>query len=287
MGHSTGSTGDRRTARWLTLVTAAAVTSLGCEAGKTTAPVTAIDPIGTKPSNSITSSDGSALPCFANSRACGEFLTSIGGPVNNTYVIIGPNHMGAWTRTWSPTNEAGYMSAVGSGVTRKGTGRNERQVPFNISDSNYGTQVGDGYVTPQTCASERNEILGSSRNSAQGPNLMAWFGTFSHSSMCEGPPPQPGEELSCDENGTPVDEGGDPANCPGDDSGGGGNEGSGTQYHTGDYTNGETVDWATGIGNGGSSVCGSAAQVDYICIDTWNAETQSWQEWGCGYATTC
>lgn len=72
-----------------------------------------------------------------------------------------------------------------------------------------------------------------------------------------------------------------------DGSGGGENEGSGTQYSPGDYTGGETVDWGTGVGNGGTSACGTTAQVQYVCIDTWNEKTQSWEEWGCGYVTTC
>lgn len=63
--------------------------------------------------------------------------------------------------------------------------------------------------------------------------------------------------------------------------------GSGIQFHPGDNTGGETVDWNTGIGNGGSSVCGGSAVVEYVCIDVWNVETDSWQKWACGYATTC
>jgi hypothetical protein len=70
---------------------------------------------------------------------------------------------------------------------------------------------------------------------------------------------------------------------PGNGSGGG----SGIQYRPGDYTGGETVDWGTGVGNGGSSVCGEAAVVEYICIDVWDDEKGEWVEWSCGYATTC
>lgn len=73
---------------------------------------------------------------------------------------------------------------------------------------------------------------------------------------------------------------------PGCDSGGGGSGGgSGTYYHAGDSTGGETVDWSTGQGNGGSSACGDAAVVEYVCIDVWDGE--GWREWGCGYVTTC
>ncbi len=70
-------------------------------------------------------------------------------------------------------------------------------------------------------------------------------------------------------------------------NGGYGSGGIGQQYYPGDYTNGETVSWATGVGNGGASSCGSAAQVDYVCIDEWNPTTGEWEVWGCGYVTTC
>jgi len=73
----------------------------------------------------------------------------------------------------------------------------------------------------------------------------------------------------------------------GTDSGGGTETGSGTQYEPGDYTGGETVDWGTGVGNGGTSECGLAAQVEFVCIDTYNEETDKWERWGCGYVTTC
>jgi len=68
---------------------------------------------------------------------------------------------------------------------------------------------------------------------------------------------------------------------------GSGSTNTGTQYEPGDYTGGETVDWGTGEGNGGTSVCGSKALVEYVCIDTYNPETGFWEEWGCGYVTTC
>lgn len=67
-----------------------------------------------------------------------------------------------------------------------------------------------------------------------------------------------------------------------EEAGGGG---TGTQYQPGDYTGGETVDWGTGTGNGGSSSCGPDARVEYVCIDIWT-ET-GWAEWSCGFATTC
>ncbi|HEU4453059.1 MAG TPA: hypothetical protein VFR81_08360 [Longimicrobium sp.] len=74
--------------------------------------------------------------------------------------------------------------------------------------------------------------------------------------------------------------------CPPDDESGG-STGTGTQYEPGDYTGGETVDWGTGIGNGGTSVCGTEAFVEYVCIDVYDPETGMWEQWGCGYVTTC
>lgn len=67
----------------------------------------------------------------------------------------------------------------------------------------------------------------------------------------------------------------------------GASEGSGgTQYEPGDYTNGETVDWETGVGTGKPSACGADAKVEYICIEVW-VDGVGWVEWSCGYATTC
>jgi hypothetical protein len=73
--------------------------------------------------------------------------------------------------------------------------------------------------------------------------------------------------------------------CDGDDEAGSG--GSGIQYQEGDHTNGETVDWNTGIGNGGDSACGEDAVVEKICIEIWNAIDNKWNVYSCGYATTC
>lgn len=73
----------------------------------------------------------------------------------------------------------------------------------------------------------------------------------------------------------------------GEDCSGGAGTGIGTQYEPGDYTGGETVDWGTGQGNGGTSECGDEAMVEYVFIDTYDPETGLWEEWGCGYVTTC
>jgi len=79
----------------------------------------------------------------------------------------------------------------------------------------------------------------------------------------------------------------DSRNCGDMSNGGddGAGTGGGTQYNPGDSTGGETVDWGTGQGNGGSSQCGASAVVEYVCIDYWDGE--KWAVWGCGYVTTC
>lgn len=66
-----------------------------------------------------------------------------------------------------------------------------------------------------------------------------------------------------------------------------GQSGDGTTYDPGDKTDGETVTWDGGQGNGGSSECGAEAVVEYICIDVFDEEMQQWETWDCGYATTC
>ncbi len=86
--------------------------------------------------------------------------------------------------------------------------------------------------------------------------------------------------------GLVVDVAYDPYASGGSNCGGGGAEGSGTQFNPGDYTGGETVDWGTGTGNGGSSVCGPTARVEFVCIDTF-VDGVGWVEWDCGYVTSC
>jgi hypothetical protein len=78
---------------------------------------------------------------------------------------------------------------------------------------------------------------------------------------------------------------GDSSNC-GSAPTSGTTTGSGTQYEPGDNTGGETVDWGTGVGNGGESACGDTAIVQYVCIDYW-VKGVGWVEWSCGYATAC
>lgn len=111
---------------------------------------------------------------------------------------------------------------------------------------------------------------------------------------CNGPPApcNPGPRENPDEptisSMSATDPGYDPydsgsSDCEGSDGG----SGSGIPYSPGDFTGGETVDWGTGVGNGGVSVCGKEAMVEYVCIDFWNDGEQKWDAWSCGYSTTC
>ncbi len=66
----------------------------------------------------------------------------------------------------------------------------------------------------------------------------------------------------------------------------GGGAGTGVYYQPGQTTGGNAVDFATGEGLEAGSVCGTAAVVEYVCIDILDAEG-NWKEWACGYVTTC
>lgn len=85
----------------------------------------------------------------------------------------------------------------------------------------------------------------------------------------------------------PYSEDGDETCAEGGSGGGSPPPGSGIPYSPGDHTGGETVDWNTGIGNGGSSTCGADAVVEYICIEISLDGITNWASWACGYATTC
>jgi hypothetical protein len=66
----------------------------------------------------------------------------------------------------------------------------------------------------------------------------------------------------------------------------GGGAGTGVFYQPGQSTGGSAVDFASGEGLQAGSVCGTAAVVEYVCIDILDAEGR-WIEWACGYVTTC
>lgn len=279
---------SRRTVRQLALMAGAALAT-ACVGESTKEPV-GITPTTAPQANTVEMSE---IPCFENSRACGLYDAVVGRTVANAYVNLTTSELGAWSKTWSPTKEPGYMSLHGKSTVRRGEGRNRREVEYGLGASNYALEeIGDGFESYNTCQSERNEVVGWTRNSVQGGSnsTLAWLGSFTDSDLCEGPP---GGDEECEGGGDerredvddPYGEEYDPysGGCGGGDSSGG----SGIQYEEGDYTNGETVDWNTGVGNGGKSVCEAKAVVDYICIDTWNESTQQWEEWDCGYATTC
>lgn len=77
----------------------------------------------------------------------------------------------------------------------------------------------------------------------------------------------------------------DPGGCDGGGAGGGGSTASGTAYAVGDYTGGETVDWGTGVGNGGASGCGTYAKVERVCFE-YMSDLEGWIQ-VCGFATMC
>jgi hypothetical protein len=134
------------------------------------------------------------------------------------------------------------------------------------------------------CTATDRYVLGRLFSTLERYNAVANFGTVEECSS--GPHTGYLDETAYD----PYDSGwgGEGDSCAthtGAGSGGGG--GSGTQFEPGQHTGGETVDWATGIGNGGTSVCGDAAVVDYVCIEIWNDVGQKWDYYACGYATTC
>jgi hypothetical protein len=265
--------------------------AMGCAPEAANAPTVRPTPVSTKPSRDFT--DGS-IPCASTTRACGGFFPSIAPnpSVVTEWVIIGPYDLGAFAKTWSPTGETVQMSLSGGGTVTRGSGSNARTESFSLSCNQLGKQCGDGWRSYHTCDVERNSISGTTTHYAAFSPL-PWTGTFSDSRVCSGPT----SSTDCDSGTTNTqitDLQYDPYSDPSTDPSSGGScdtgnatSGSGIQYEPGDYTNGETVDWTTGVGDGGSSVCGDAAIVEFVCIDVWDDATSSWNEWGCGYATTC
>src|SRR5689334_12268215 len=182
MASSTRSTGSGHRAWLLALVGTGLAVSTGCEPGRVNAPLSTVAGPTAKPSHDIVESDGLSIPCFANSRACGEFRAVVNTPVeiDEAYVTIFEGKNGAWIKTWSPTHESGYMSAVGTAHMVQGSGRNYRQRDYPLAGSQYGTSTGDGFSAQSTCSYEYNSVFGSSRHSAQGGtgSNLGWYGTF-------------------------------------------------------------------------------------------------------------
>lgn len=137
------------------------------------------------------------------------------------------------------------------------------------------------------CSRETHYLFGHIVGTTDWYKVVATGGTVSK--ICP-PSGSGGTQLTysaSDEDYDPYSSGGN-TSCGDDDGGGTGGDGednTGTQYKPGDYTGGGTVDWGTGIGNGGTSKCGATAVVEYICIDLMTAG--GWVEWSCGFATTC
>lgn len=226
-----------------------------------------------------------AVPCDSNQRACGGNFPALhpNPAVITPWGIIHYLDMGVYAKTWTPSGETLNVSLFGSGYWRRGSDTGD----FQLACSAVASSCGDLFRTHADCLLYRNEIGATTHHVAAGAVGSAWTGTFSDRKFCFGPS-LPEEEVSCDPSqvlGDPEYDPYDEETCDGGDGGAG--QGSGTQYYPGDHTGGETVDWSGGTGNGGSSACGADAVVEYICIDTWNESTGQWENWSCGYATTC
>jgi hypothetical protein len=285
-------TRDRRGVRLFVVAALVTLTSLGCEQQRITSP-TRLGPAAPPSSEVILEDDGLAQTCRPNDPWCGGNHAFVRTDFNGQYLTIRYSELGGYIRTWSPTGQQAWISVSGQATVRRGnqgaSSYSETPVPLSTPDKN-GSDIGTSFQQSNTCSSQRNEVIINSRHAALPPgSSFGYHGVASDSDYCEGPSGQ--DVAQCDESGTYVDYGGDPANCPPADDGTSGDPfgqtGSGIQYYPGDYTNGETVNFATGIGDGGSSVCGSAAYVDQVCIDIWDDGSQTWGQSACGYATTC
>jgi hypothetical protein len=234
-----------------------------------------------------------AIPCAA-SRACGGFYAQINGYYANIAGhTFGPSRIGAYAKTWTPNQVAMPVSIAGGGSIHRGSSINAFTLYCNL----FATYCAAAYALPNTCAFEHNDVGGTTFHYAGIINTLNQYrGTFSGYVACDPPPPS-NTGGGCGEEDTSIytdleDPGYDPYN---DDSGSCGSgasgdpptPGSGIQYNPGQNTGGETVDFGTGRGNGGTSVCGETAIVDFVCFDEYNEDTGEWEEWGCGYVTTC
>jgi hypothetical protein len=288
-----------------TLVGLIVVTALGCASETASGPSPGIELA--RPTFNTTYDTYSSIPCnSAAAPACGQTVARIAPnpPVVTPWVMIHYLDLGAYARTYTLNGQTMVISLSGQGDVKRGGGIFPKTESFTLNCDATGKECGDGWHAYNSCDYERNEVNASTRHFAQA-GLTIWRATTTDRAICYGPSQHEedggvGEE--CEDDGEYVDDpsydpygdggddgwdGGADDDCNSGGSGGGEQEGSGIQYYPGDYTGGETVDWETGIGNGGSSVCGGAAMVDYACIDTWNGETGEWDEWGCGYVTRC
>lgn len=289
-------TGRAVQTRMSALVGVIAAATVGCASETASGPSPGPDLVMPTLSTSY-DSYGTAPPCTpAAVPACGETVTRIAPnpPVMTPWVMIHYMDMGAYARTWTLSGQPMLVSLSGNGTAKRGS----TSESFSLMCSVFASECGDGWRTYNSCDYERNEVNATVHHYAQAPGGN-WGANTTNRSICFGPSQPEEDEEECNDDGDYVDDpdydygdgGGDGgsggSDCSSGGSGGGEQEGSGIQYYPGDYTGGETVDWETGIGNGGGSVCGGAAMVDYACIDTWNEETGEWDEWGCGYVTRC
>jgi hypothetical protein len=285
--------------RLLALGATVVLAALGC------ARETVNGPPPPRPNASITTYDVTDKCSESGAPACGGFFPVILppapipiGPGGMGRRVINPGEIGAWSKTWTIA-EPGMLSLYGRGTITRGGWLFGTKEPFELRCSLTAWTCSDAYASASTCDRERNEVDGYSQHSAAFPSLPGpWLGRYNDSEACVPEPAPGGDGGSCGDDDTGESGEDDPEQPDGeydpyDDGSCGGSgdgeppTGSGTQFYPGDYTNGETVNWTTGIGNGGTSVCGDAARVEEICIDLWEAESGDWTEWSCGYATTC
>ena len=183
------------------------------------------------------------------------------------------------------------------GVEMAGTTTTRNQ-QYPIANTSYTAVPTWGYVVkvqlPEVNCSEAGATVTTATQHTAGWNVRG-FGIVAASLRTTGeascPDPQPcltnGGTQVTDSPGGPNSESGgyDPYSPTESSCNGEGGEGSGTQYYPGDNTGGETVDFGTGMGNGGQSACGEAAVVEYVCLDIYDGE--HWMGFACGYVTTC
>lgn len=269
-----------------TLIGLVALIVHGCAAEMTTSnPL--LKPATTGPAFTTSYESYEGIPCKPQATlACGGFFPVIAPHAGliTPWGIITSFDLGAYAKTWTPSNQTLALSLSGHGTVKRGS----RSESFSLSCEAVGSVCGDLWRSYHTCDVQKNDVRGTTHHLAQS-GVTLWSGTFSDRTVCFGPTNGGSDGDGCTDPTQLVD---DPEYDPNNDGtcgngSGGDSTGSGTQYYPGDNTGGETVDWSTGTGNGGGSACGAEAVVEYVCIDVWNAETQRWDGWSCGYATTC
>lgn len=261
-----------------------ALTQLSC-VKEATAPSAAPAPVlSAEHQASLELMSTSSHPCDGTARACALFLPFISQDIQLPTFFAGSGDIGAIARVWTFNGEqAANIGLSGSAKVHRGS--------MMVADWKLKCFQGpaetchDAKKTTHTCQYERNVVKGNVSFSAWFGGTVQWYHSYSDARTCAGPTADAG----CGDEDTRIIAEGDydPYEEEQQSCGGGGGDPPGTQYEPGDNTGGETVDWGTGVGNGGQSVCGTTAIVEYVCLDEFNLDTLEWEEWGCGYVTTC